>query len=258
MTNSPSSCFQVRSMANSIIICFAFIAGFIVSKTFIDLVSKVWNVTKSSGFEFFSIDTSTNLCDCHQVQSPLKFSGTFWLYAADCIIGALFTAIFVPETRSPKTLTDSKKLFWQCLPSAAHISSFHRNKSIEEIQAIFRSKGDISKRLNLKKIIIQFWRHQILTTCNIAGKKGLGEHPGLGHPLDSVTWAASQVETTCEEDIMWELASYLEPNFHPSISHDRVTLPQTGWVGRPRLWEHQMSLFCLSLPPIVTDERLHS
>merc|ERR1719317_1122083 len=29
---------KVRSMANSIIICFAFIAGFIVSKTFIDLV----------------------------------------------------------------------------------------------------------------------------------------------------------------------------------------------------------------------------
>merc|ERR1712004_940559 len=94
---------KVRSMANSIIICFAFIAGFIVSKTFIDLV-----------------------------ESPLKFSGTFWLYGADCIIGALFTAVFVPETR---------------------------NKSIEEIQAIFRSKG----------------------------KKGLGEHPGLGHPLDSVT-----------------------------------------------------------------------
>ena len=29
-------------MANSIIICFAFIAGFIVSKTFIDLVSSEW------------------------------------------------------------------------------------------------------------------------------------------------------------------------------------------------------------------------
>ena len=32
-------------MANSIIICFAFIAGFIVSKTFIDLVRNVFTGT---------------------------------------------------------------------------------------------------------------------------------------------------------------------------------------------------------------------
>jgi len=91
-------------MANSIIICFAFVAGFIVAKTFVDLV-----------------------------ESPLKRSGTFWLYAADCVVGGIFTIIFVPETR---------------------------NKTIEEIQAIFKTKS---------------------------GKKSLAEHPGLGHPLDSVT-----------------------------------------------------------------------
>lgn len=95
---------KVRSMANSIIICFAFVAGFIVAKTFVDLV-----------------------------ESPLKRSGTFWLYAADCVVGGVFTIIFVPETR---------------------------NKTIEEIQAIFKTKS---------------------------GKKSLAEHPGLGHPLDSVT-----------------------------------------------------------------------
>ena len=56
---------------------------------------------------------------------------------------------------------------------------------------------------------------------------------------------------------MWELAIYLEPNFHPSISHDRVTLPQNLaalWVGGSTLWEHQMS-DCFALVwagPIVT------
>jgi len=94
---------KVRAMANSIIICFAFITGFIVAKTFVDLV-----------------------------QSGLKRSGTFWLYGSICLLGGIFTIIFVPETR---------------------------NKTMEEIQAIFRGKG----------------------------KKAPGDHPGLGHPLDSVT-----------------------------------------------------------------------
>jgi len=75
---------KVRAIANSFIICFAFITGFIVAKTFVDLI-----------------------------ESPLKESGTFWLYGSVCFIGGLFTLIFVPETR---------------------------NKSVEEIQQYFRSK----------------------------------------------------------------------------------------------------------------------
>lgn len=74
---------KVRAMANSFIICFAFITGFIVAKTFVDLI-----------------------------QSPLRESGTFWLYGSVCFIGGIFTLVFVPETR---------------------------NKSIEEIQDFFRS-----------------------------------------------------------------------------------------------------------------------
>ena len=58
-------------MANSFIICFAFIAGFIVAKTYVDLV-----------------------------ESPLKEAGTFWMYGSICFVGGLFTAIFVPETRN--------------------------------------------------------------------------------------------------------------------------------------------------------------
>eukprot|EP00092_Neocalanus_flemingeri_P029051 GFUD01031537.1.p1 GENE.GFUD01031537.1~~GFUD01031537.1.p1 ORF type:complete len:528 (-),score=96.95 GFUD01031537.1:115-1698(-) len=78
---------RVRAMANSFIICFAFITGFIVAKTFVDLI-----------------------------QSPLKESGTFWLYGGICFIGGIFTFIFVPETR---------------------------NKSIEEIQDYFRPKKQV-------------------------------------------------------------------------------------------------------------------
>ena len=58
-------------MANSFIICFAFITGFIVAKTFADLV-----------------------------ESPLKEAGTFWLYGGICFLGGVFTMICVPETRN--------------------------------------------------------------------------------------------------------------------------------------------------------------
>ena len=84
--------FQVRAMANSFIICFAFITGFIVAKTFVDLI-----------------------------ESPLKESGTFWLYGGICFIGGIFTLIFVPETR---------------------------NKSIEEIQDYFRGKKPLKSDLS--------------------------------------------------------------------------------------------------------------
>jgi len=62
---------KVRAMANSFIICFAFITGFIVAKTFVDLV-----------------------------QSELHESGTFWLYGGICFVGGLFTLVCVPETRN--------------------------------------------------------------------------------------------------------------------------------------------------------------
>ena len=58
-------------MANSFIICFGFIAGFLVAKTYVDLV-----------------------------ESPLGQSGTFWLYGGICTLGGVFTAVFVPETRN--------------------------------------------------------------------------------------------------------------------------------------------------------------
>jgi len=83
---------RVRAMANSFIICFAFITGFIVAKTFVDLI-----------------------------KSPLRESGTFWLYGGICFIGGIFTLIFVPETR---------------------------NKSIEEIQEYFRTKKTLKSDLS--------------------------------------------------------------------------------------------------------------
>jgi len=83
---------KVRAMANSFIICFAFITGFIVAKTFVDLKESLL----------------------------LGEAGTFWLYGAVCLVGAVFTLAFVPETR---------------------------NKSMEEIQQFFRVKKSLKPDL---------------------------------------------------------------------------------------------------------------
>merc|ERR1711874_218093 len=72
---------KVRAMANSFIICFAFITGFIVAKTFVDLV-----------------------------ESPLKEAGTFWLYGGICFVGGVFTLICVPETRN-KSIEEIQSFF---------------------------------------------------------------------------------------------------------------------------------------------------
>merc|ERR1712179_671681 len=60
---------HVRSLANSFIICFSFIIGFVISKTFVDLIVA------------------------------LNASGTFWFYATNCLVGAVFTVVVVPETK---------------------------------------------------------------------------------------------------------------------------------------------------------------
>ena len=78
-------------MANSIIICFAFVAGFIVAKTFVDLVESP--LQRSVGAVLIMLVYRDN------AYFFLFRSGTFWLYAADCIVGGIFTVIFVPETR---------------------------------------------------------------------------------------------------------------------------------------------------------------
>jgi len=72
---------KVRAMANSFIICFAFITGFIVAKTFVDLV-----------------------------ESPIEEAGTFWLYGGICFVGGVFTLIFVPETRN-KSIEEIQSYF---------------------------------------------------------------------------------------------------------------------------------------------------
>ena len=73
---------QVRAMANSFIICFAFITGFIVAKSFADLI-----------------------------ESPLLGeAGTFWLYGGICFVGGIFTLICVPETRN-KSIEEIQSYF---------------------------------------------------------------------------------------------------------------------------------------------------
>ena len=71
---------KVRSIANSIIICFAFLCGFLIAKTFVDLLEG------------------------------LGQSGTFFLYGAICVIGTLLTALFVPETRG-KSIEEIQRFY---------------------------------------------------------------------------------------------------------------------------------------------------
>lgn len=71
---------HVRTIANSIIICFAFVMGFIASKTFVDFVLL------------------------------MGASGTFWMYGSVCLLGTIFTAVWVPETRG-KTVEEIAALF---------------------------------------------------------------------------------------------------------------------------------------------------
>merc|ERR1712130_603442 len=89
-TNNHS--FQVRVMANSFIICFAFITGFIVAKTFVDLI-----------------------------QSDLHKSGTFWLYGGICFVGGVFTLVFVPETRN-KSIEEIQDYFRAKKPLKSDLS----------------------------------------------------------------------------------------------------------------------------------------
>eukprot|EP00095_Tigriopus_kingsejongensis_P008179 snap_masked-scaffold405_size181423-processed-gene-0.1 protein:Tk08179 transcript:snap_masked-scaffold405_size181423-processed-gene-0.1-mRNA-1 annotation:"facilitated trehalose transporter tret1-like isoform x2" len=71
---------KVRSVANSLAICFAFLVGFVVSKTFVDLVTAIRN------------------------------SGAFWLYAAINLAGFFLLAYFLPETKD-RSIEEIQKKF---------------------------------------------------------------------------------------------------------------------------------------------------
>ena len=71
---------KVRSISNSIIICFAFLCGFFISKTFVDLLEGIGQ------------------------------DNTFFLYGGICIVGTLLTALFVPETRG-KSIDEIQRFF---------------------------------------------------------------------------------------------------------------------------------------------------
>lgn len=82
---------NVRSAANAISICFGFIGGFLVAKTFVDLIVAIQN------------------------------SGTFYLYSVICFVGFVFVALFVPETKQKTQEEIQRSLnrsFLQCLKDA--------------------------------------------------------------------------------------------------------------------------------------------
>lgn len=73
---------KVRSVANSIIICLGFLGGFVVAKTFVDLIQALGQAV------------------------------TFWMYSGMCFLGLIFTIICVPETRN-KTMDEIQDSFDQ-------------------------------------------------------------------------------------------------------------------------------------------------
>jgi len=75
---------KVRAIGNAFIICFGFILGFIVSKTFVDLTISI------------------------------GASGTFWLYAGVCLLGSIFTFFCVPETKG-KSIEEIQRMFTKSL-----------------------------------------------------------------------------------------------------------------------------------------------
>ena len=92
---------KVRSIANSIIICFAFLCGFVIAKTFVDLLES------------------------------LGQAGTFFLYGGICVVGTLLTALFVPETRG-KSIDEIQRFYYKPRAAAARTTI---TKNPEEEQA---------------------------------------------------------------------------------------------------------------------------
>jgi len=70
----------VRSVANSLIICFAFVTSFLTTKSFADLIQAV------------------------------GLDRTFWIYSGFCAVGIVFTFISVPETKN-KTIEEIQSFF---------------------------------------------------------------------------------------------------------------------------------------------------
>lgn len=73
---------KIRSVGQGLIICSCFLGGFIVAKTFVDLIQSI------------------------------QVSGTFFLYGALCFIGFAFTFFFVPETKG-KSVQEIETAFQQ-------------------------------------------------------------------------------------------------------------------------------------------------
>ena len=88
---------KVRSISNSIIICFAFLCGFFISKTFVDLLEGIGQ------------------------------DNTFFLYGGICIVGTLLTALFVPETRG-KSIDEIQRFFTKsrARPDETQVESTYR------------------------------------------------------------------------------------------------------------------------------------
>ena len=90
---------RVRATANAIVICMGFILGFVMSKTFVDLINAIharyscYLLVISSFLTFMNID-----------------SGTFWLYGGVCLVGTFYTIFFVPETKG-KTIEEIQQMF---------------------------------------------------------------------------------------------------------------------------------------------------
>lgn len=92
---------KVRSIAVGIIICLSFLLGFFVAKTFVDLLD---------GF---------------------GHAGTFFFYGSWSIVAAIFTVVFIPETRG-KSIEEIQKYFNKT-PEKQEIEDIVENQPLQTI-----------------------------------------------------------------------------------------------------------------------------
>ena len=99
---------RVRATANAIVICMGFILGFVMSKTFVDLINAIH--ARYSSYLNFKVSGNFSHKSFFNRITVLHDSGTFWLYGAVCLVGSFYTIFFVPETKG-KTIEEIQQMF---------------------------------------------------------------------------------------------------------------------------------------------------
>ena len=86
-----------------------FILGFVMSKTFVDLINAIHARFSSKLNLKISIGHFSHKLFINRI-NVTHDSGTFWLYGAVCLVGSFYTIFFVPETKG-KSIEEIQQMF---------------------------------------------------------------------------------------------------------------------------------------------------